>query len=101
MWNKWQYQGGKGGEGRQQGGVVDQWFLRNPKGEIWANPDVSVLVGPLLLVIFAFHSVVDLKLTRPNNIITYVEGKKTLISTNITTSYHILVEKNSNWSNAS
>ena len=33
----WHHQGGEGGEGRQQGGVVDQWFLKNPDGEILAN----------------------------------------------------------------
>ena len=33
----WHHQGGEVGEGRQQGGDVDQRFLKNPDGDILAN----------------------------------------------------------------
>ena len=48
--SSWHHQYGKGGEGRQQGGVVVQRFLPNTKGEIWANLFNVIWIGPIIKI---------------------------------------------------
>ena len=63
--------------------------------------NVSNLPGLLLQVLLAVHGVVDHQLSCTWCVVRHIESKKNLISTTITTAYHILVNENFNWCDTS
>ena len=65
------------------------------------HPHVSNLPGHLLQVLLAVHGVVDHQLSCTWCVVRHIESIKTLISTTITTAYHILVNENFNWCDTS
>ena len=65
------------------------------------HPTVSNLPGLLLQVLLAVHSVVDHQLSCTWCLVRHIESIKTLLSTTITTAYHILVNENFNWCDTS
>ena len=65
------------------------------------HPHVSNLPGHLLQVLLVVHGVVDHQPSCTWCVEKQIESKKTLISTTITTAYHILVNENFNWCDTS
>ena len=63
--------------------------------------NVSNLPGHVLQVLLAVHGVVDHQLSCTWCVVRHIESKKNLISTTITTAYHILVNENFNWCDTS
>ena len=86
----WHYQGGEEWEGRQLGGVEDLWCHQPPLSPTFDCPCFPQCRRS------SIHK--TLRLSRCSAL---VESIKKLISTIITTAYHILVGKNSNWSDTS